>query len=1626
VKAITPVFTNIGNNLANVAKGWDNKILNVTFPKIELEGLKLNTELKKIGATKITSPAMTKLIETTLGNFKTILTTDIDTPLKTAKLNLASSITNALAGKQFQGIQIAHDMGNIIKNNSFEGLDRAGQDIKLTIKSAALENMGANVAQLTGITNQNDRVVLSSMLNLKWENPMNKIMKIDENLMNPLNLRFDASAIATKDLMKTMVIDKGFKVETFMPTVAQTITPASRMVYDTTKIDPGMKAWLTDKKFIGTTERDTGELVSEKKVDGKTVVQAMLEYKMENPKVTAKIPTPMLKEGVIGTQAITKPAPAPTKPTPVRMLTFDADIQMKGSTPVTPVALPAQTPTGQFRVELTDPYSKQQAFKYVTREDAQKAFNILHAQQPESRIRLSEIVTGVDADGDPYTSEYGIKAIGGTETPLRTPTYTSKTIEGLGTIKFEDNIAQLTPTQQKMMAPQGRDTTTPQNINILPQNIQDIINPMLAGKTAKQVSTEQYINEAKKVAPQQLQRETTWTGKIKEGTFANEYSSTVVKPITNEDMRTSLLPKDSFINQALAWYQNNVYDMDKDINLRNGLLQQDEVTTTIGIQKKTGIEIPTGQTAQTQVVTMPVLRLTDAGVATVNKIVKDKKNGIVTPTTMDYLVYTTDEGIKNIPTFNKQILARDLNGHWGGVVANTIGENGIANVLTDPTVRANMATIYDGQTWEKIVGGSKEILNTKITGNPLVDGLIAIGSGGILGFETDAARLIIKEFAALGKVAKSAKFADLVAKELASVNIKLPVNVNFGEISIGESVAAALLRKTPISAGAIIQPKTIINLGTTNQNIATEAMAIVAKESKNEPKLIAIKLDAIVGTGKIPVTRAEVKTIALAADPVIRPKIVQELENIWIKPAKTTSEILPVIKTADPIDVEKFKNTIRIGDTAQTTIKVPQADAADLQKYVNTNKIYTLPGAGTVKIETVGKDTITIRPATMIEQTDASKKFTIDYVNQKSLGPEIKTTINEEIATLENTKRQLPTSATNVNTIKAIDTQIKDLKAIIKQDELITPTKIDQNIDIVEAEVKAVTKPATSVPLPSAVAQRATASRLEKVTLESTDMATLQRVNPESANAVKRMMDNADNPTVVKAITESQAWKNVPAPVKAWTNTAVAAKVEERVIADAMTSVKKLDYQTAASKLKNVEVTRARAATPDIPIRQLDELKAHGVPQNVIDGMKDARRADAMRQLEQKGLRGALTNLETGKMLSPADTKKLFADRALVEDALGLTDDVARKTRIYDEYANMLMKQSDEVALHGTDAERAALKAERDAFRKNIEDEMTKCADETPLTGGCAGFASGGGGSGAKIAAVGVGALAAGALLASTQTAEGKKYLYDKGDDTWMEIVPVGPKTVPVVGEKRRTEEGYEFININILPAYDKLMESNIPGQAYVEGDLESLTTNQNNCQDFAIKGANLINSDSTLNNKGLQAKIVTVIATITKAPTGAALQPGDPLGHALIKVENTNKQIGSYVDPKTGKTTPIYESTLVEPQTGQTGETGTDITGTSMKLGKYEYTIEAMQEMKTGEQQLIMQYDLGKKLVTTVPTSTTITTIFEGPTPGLNTSISKAAALGANESVLATGRVDPFWTTGAKPKVLPTMNLGA
>ena len=206
-------------------------------------------------------------------------------------------------------------------------------------------------------------------------------------------------------------------------------------------------------------------------------------------------------------------------------------------------------------------------------------------------------------------------------------------------------------------------------------------------------------------------------------------------------------------------------------------------------------------------------------------------------------------------------------------------------------------------------------------------------------------------------------------------------------------------------------------------------------------------------------------------------------------------------------------------------------------------------------------------------------------------------------------------------------------------------------------------------------------------------------------------------------------------------------------------------------------------------------------------------------------------------------------------------------------------------------------------------------------------------------------------------------------------------KTVSPTYIERETWYGGERVNANIIDAWEALMSSGILEREYTEGEIPGqqgrrIDKTEYVCKQFAIDAATLLNSIKDENgNQKFHVKAMGLIGNYTYGydDYGNDLT-GKKMAHTTILIEDRTNAMAYWIDPTAGiwsekeetrlesmkkwiadprsyapfSTTRIpitqkirYEETIVDPQTGQTGETGYDLTGTKMVVGENEYKIE-------------------------------------------------------------------------------------
>jgi hypothetical protein len=237
-------------------------------------------------------------------------------------------------------------------------------------------------------------------------------------------------------------------------------------------------------------------------------------------------------------------------------------------------------------------------------------------------------------------------------------------------------------------------------------------------------------------------------------------------------------------------------------------------------------------------------------------------------------------------------------------------------------------------------------------------------------------------------------------------------------------------------------------------------------------------------------------------------------------------------------------------------------------------------------------------------------------------------------------------------------------------------------------------------------------------------------------------------------------------------------------------------------------------------------------------------------------------------------------------------------------------------------------------------------------------------------------------------------------------------------------------------------------------------------CKQFAIDATNYLNSIKDENgNQKFHVKAMGLLGIYTYGydNNGNDLT-GKEVAHEMIVIEDRENAIAYWIDPTAGvwsekeetqlssmqkwikdprsyvpfATTRIpittrieFEKTPVEPQSGQTGLTGYDLTGTKMTLGEKEYKINYIDEMKTPIiEEKIMQYDTYGDSDTTyilpVPLNMEDLIVHSDDTydnKELKRTEEELRKKGFSEEFIARRRADPYYITEKQPEEIEKEN---
>jgi len=605
------------------------------------------------------------------------------------------------------------------------------------------------------------------------------------------------------------------------------------------------------------------------------------------------------------------------------------------------------------------------------------------------------------------------------------------------------------------------------------------------------------------------------------------------------------------------------------------------------------------------------------------------------------------------------------------------------------------------------------------------------------------------------------------------------------------------------------------------------------------------------------------------------------------------------------------------------------------------------------------------------KSTDWMKQTrTISMENAEDLADTVARRLTEDTTAVERTLKEARNQASN------------KLSAPVSNEELIAMEKIETARELEETPIEEAIKEIPPEQLKGKTPTFSDTSVLKDIVKRRDEQA--QKLADLQSEYVKKMTSGADETELAKLSREINSQRETVKVMNdavdlheqllgkeiaketpsAKPYVTLRNKTPSEAAKNALDELKVGNIETAARKLKESKDYAAKqlmSSTADarkydgVSIAKIKRMREYGAPENLVKQMVKERSEFALQELAKQGdeAKRLAFKISQGDELTEAELKTLWDKyRPLAKDAM--ETDVGNK---------LIEKMVTNAIAKGEDAIKNTKKA--------IKDDLVECIKKNECGTASLGLSAG------TTLQMATGALVAtGAIGAIVTGADGKQYYYDANNNTYNEI----KANVTATGEPGTSQ----FIGIrsesraaDVISPFSKvlstLFSSGLWDKEYSEGKIPGTQGPDEDkteymCGNYALDAAKTINNNKDLKDKGIKAKVVRVLGKYTSGP-----RAGDPIAHALIKVEDTTKPIGQYTDSE-GNVKPIYLSQLIEPQTGQTSDPAfiADYSGTKMDLFGNEYEIDLIQELES--------VDYG-------PRSFAYSPINQGPAPGAGTS---------------------------------------
>jgi hypothetical protein len=1395
-----------GASVENVGKTLDNKVEQVALPKVDLSVTKLKNNVTNATqglGKKTTTIQPTKIIEfintaakevdnATTNNIVIPTTTEIKT-LEYAS-NAALDAIQKLAGtaKTENDRLVIQSAIQTSKNTGTEAIQAVKDAAKTTtkqIKLQASDEIVKAVADTVKMTNEQDKAILKSMVNMKLDPEVTQQLTIDKNYLEQLQTRTDDAG----NLMKTISLD-------YVGTTPQSVTtPKTTIVTPSVSLSSATPFMTVPKTTTPTivkyeyTNKNQGTKQSIQLTETQQQLLETIKTQIANPGSSMKYnynkenrpANVLVVPGIIG---VATQSEEDTKV--VGKIIFEelgksvegygTDKEGYGKTVI---ELKSQ---GDYQIGTVVPSGA--AIQYTGKEAQLIATTPTTPtkEQAEKAIVASAMKTGVG----------------------------EKTYMGM---KGEDVVKYLTLNKEEQTAIQkaeedrinrlaGGDSTA--SIDNTPIKVTVTKTGLYATEKTEHTAAalDPVINTAIDVWNDLWG--TTEQDAVDKGYYNKVYYKT--QPKAGETAKVPETSNDGSLTSKFLGTLSNAYYKTRfafaDVTSKN----EEEAT-----KKKLEIVDQAGTT----------LELTPVGQKEIQKIVSSGKVDYTDPVTLRLMNDATREQINKLDDESKLGLM------FSPITVDKMKQEGFTTKeFASQLDRETINNVSSKVNWTTASEAVKDFISpqTGLFGdnNKGADLLFTILTGGFTGVEAPLAKGAIKGATKTTQVISKA--ATKLTPEVKAAALYAMKDVKTAgsalDNALGQTLGELVLKSSKTGSITSVDVPGIMKWAATNENpgISKNTLNVIGKQNGYDAQKTATTLNNLVGTASesadknyaTVITPTDVKNVIAQSmtasdNPVFEAKVLDAFNTIQEKSATKTK--LTLVKEADTPtekttvttvtdvnvlptiyvnkkDTKLLESAVIDGNQASKSIQINEKNANTIKKWIGKNDVYKIDGIGHVKVESISGNIATVRLAEPAEVTSAAKKFTGEYLTENFIGAAKSSNIDNEIRdtlTALNEVRSKPTTATNTALDNKLTQKLKDLSAGVKDtDQYMMDFDMPGELDVVDsarkitlgqtswnpedmsswtrkkvgdvmekeiatatakgktvnfnitrmelmdmnipAEVKAeiVTKYGdklkgeTIVTTPTVTTPTVTTSTTQEIPtmtigVDTTNVAKglesdlvksklFTEATKEQQTAIRKMIEMGDtgNANVKLEIATDYAkdWGSVSPTLQKMTTMVVDTKLTNNV----KTAVNTADYNKAIDNIALISkdssaLTEVGKALTYAPASIVEKLKLGGISDDVVTAIANARKQNAITELNKKGLGDAFKKFSNGESVTTEELNNLFNNRELVQGGMfrSIAENATTNKKIFDAKAEQLM-------FNGTAAEKTA-------FRIEIEKEIQSC-----------------------------------------------------------------------------------------------------------------------------------------------------------------------------------------------------------------------------------------------------------------------------------------------------------------------------